>query len=99
MRSKIEVPQYTSNQYPTDALPLCFTSVKPTLHISVLNGALWDMDQVHSGICEFGLLPSRTCEASLTVKCPLVQETNKMHVLTVTDRCDNLQYDLTPSTS
>ena len=26
------------------------------VHISVLNGALWDMEQVHSGICETGLL-------------------------------------------
>ena len=25
-------------------------------HISVLNGALWDMEQVHSGICEIDLL-------------------------------------------
>ena len=23
-------------------------------HISVLNGALWDMEEVHSGICELG---------------------------------------------
>ena len=26
------------------------------VHISVLNGALWDMEQVHSEICEIGLL-------------------------------------------
>ena len=26
------------------------------VHISVLNGALWDLEQVHSGICEIGLL-------------------------------------------
>ena len=26
------------------------------LHISVLNGALWDMEQVHSGIYELGQL-------------------------------------------
>ena len=24
------------------------------VHISVLNGAFWDMEQVHSGICELG---------------------------------------------
>ena len=24
------------------------------VHISVLNGALWDMEQLHSGICELG---------------------------------------------
>ena len=26
------------------------------VHISVLNGGLWGMEQVHSGICEIGLL-------------------------------------------
>ena len=26
------------------------------VYISVLNGALWDMEQVHAGICEIGLL-------------------------------------------
>ena len=26
------------------------------VHISVLNGAIWDMEQVHSEICEIGLL-------------------------------------------
>ena len=26
------------------------------LHIHVLNGALWGMEQVHAGICEIGLL-------------------------------------------
>ena len=25
------------------------------VHISILNGAMWDMEQVHSGICEIGL--------------------------------------------
>ena len=25
------------------------------VHISVLNDALWDMEQVHCGICEIGL--------------------------------------------
>ena len=24
------------------------------MHISVLNGALWEMEQAHSGICELG---------------------------------------------
>ena len=26
------------------------------VHIAVLNGALWDLEQVHSGICELGHL-------------------------------------------
>ena len=29
---------------------------KRNVHISVLNGALWDMEQVQSWICEIGLL-------------------------------------------
>ena len=31
------------------------------LHISVLNGALWDMRQVHAGICEIGLVRVTKC--------------------------------------
>ena len=30
------------------------------VHISVLNGALWDMEQVHPGIGEIGLLRTHT---------------------------------------
>ena len=29
------------------------------VHISVLSGALWDMEQVHSGICEIALVCSK----------------------------------------
>ena len=29
------------------------------VHISVLNGASWEMEQVHSGICEIGLLDAQ----------------------------------------
>ena len=35
------IPQYTQNR---------------NVHISVLNGVVWDMGQVHCGICETGLL-------------------------------------------
>ena len=34
-------------------IPYCSIQNK-NVHISVLNGALWDMEQVHSGICELG---------------------------------------------
>ena len=37
-------------------IPQC-TIQNRNVHISVLNGALWDMGQVHRGICEIGLLP------------------------------------------
>ena len=36
-------------------IPQCSIQ-KRNVHISVLNGALWDMEQVHSRICEIGLL-------------------------------------------
>ena len=35
-------------------IPQC-TIQNRNVHISVLNGALWDMEQVHYGICEIGL--------------------------------------------
>ena len=35
-------------------IPQC-TIQNRNVHISILNGALWDMGQVHSGICEKGL--------------------------------------------
>ena len=34
-------------------IPQC-TIQNRNVHISVLNGALWDMGQVHCGICEIG---------------------------------------------
>ena len=36
-------------------IPHCFIQNR-NVHISVLNGALWDMEQMHSGICELGQL-------------------------------------------
>ena len=36
-------------------IPQC-TIQNRNVHISVLNGTLWDTDQVHCGICEIGLL-------------------------------------------
>ena len=36
-------------------IPQC-TIQNRNVTISVLNGALWDMEQVHGGICEIGLL-------------------------------------------
>ena len=38
-------------------IPQCSVQ-KRNVHISVLNGALKDMKQVHSGICEIGLVTS-----------------------------------------
>ena len=36
-------------------IPQCIIQNR-IVHISVLNGVLWDMEQVHYGICETGLL-------------------------------------------
>ena len=33
-----------------------YTIQNRNVHISVLNGALWDMELVHCGICEIDLL-------------------------------------------
>ena len=50
------------------------------VHISVLNGALWDMEQVHCGVCEIGL--SHGCThvgcASLTqdIECNIIYINN-----------------------
>ena len=35
------------------------------VHISVLNGALWDIGKVHCRICEFDLLETTGCEAAV----------------------------------
>ena len=51
-------PQQTNLTNPTmhqSHIPQC-TIQNRNVHISVLNGAMWDMGQVHCGICEFGLL-------------------------------------------
>ena len=40
-------------------IPQC-TIQNRNVHISVLNGALWDMGQVHCGISEIGLFVGRT---------------------------------------
>ena len=39
-------------------------NVHISVHISVPNGALWDMEQVYSGICEIGLLQYGTLHLS-----------------------------------
>ena len=41
------------------------------VHISVLNGALWDMEQVHLGICEIGLLLWQLATPPVSVSCCL----------------------------
>ena len=53
--------QNTCNyNWPVSQIPECICSIcsirSRNAHISVPNGTLWDMKQVHSGICEIGLL-------------------------------------------
>ena len=47
-------------------IPQC-TIQNRNVYISVLNGALWDMEQVHCGICEMGLLQSIFCYSMIAV--------------------------------
>ena len=49
--------------WPNLQIPECTCSISQNapfrtrnVHISVLNGAFWDMEQAHSGICDIGLL-------------------------------------------
>ena len=62
------------------------------VHISVLNGALWDMEQVHSGICEFGqLLLNNTIS---TIRDQMLYLANEQIAMTqLTLKCD-YRYDI-----
>ena len=44
---------FTNPQMHFFHIPQCSIQNR-NVHISVLNGALWDMEEVHSGICELG---------------------------------------------
>ena len=70
---------------PTSQIPECTCSISHVRcstpnrngHICVLNGALWNMEQVHSGICEIGLLLNSCCylatnnDNTSQINCPL----------------------------
>ena len=49
------VTKFTNPRMHLFPIPQCFIQNR-NVNISVLNGILWDMEQVHSGICEIGLL-------------------------------------------
>ena len=51
----IEWTNFTNPRMHLFHIPQCSIQNR-NVHISVLNGALWDMKQVHSGICELGQL-------------------------------------------
>ena len=48
---------------------------------SVLNGVLWDMGQVHCGICEIGLLPLHNCTTTSKRECLIEQWHYMWHLL------------------
>ena len=52
----LQVIQFTNPTVHLLHIPQC-TLQNRNVHISALNGALWDMEQVHCGICEIGRLP------------------------------------------
>ena len=51
----MELTWFTNARMPLFHIPQCSIQNR-NVHISVINGALWDTEQVHSGICEIGLL-------------------------------------------
>ena len=54
------IDQFNKSQNAPAPYPQCPIQNR-NVHISVLNGALWDMKQVHSGICELGQLGKFQC--------------------------------------
>ena len=65
----------TRKMYPFDDVimpiwqrPQCIIQNR-NVHISVLNGALWYMGQVHCGICEIGLLHHTVLCGAITYPC------------------------------
>ena len=68
-------------------IPQC-TIQNRILHISVLNGVLWDMEKVHCGICENALL--RLIKAQLMKKHVSVCEIYTEH----DDKYDNMNIGL-----
>ena len=49
-----QIDQITNPKIHLFHIPQCSIQNR-NVHISVLNGALWDMEQVHSGTCEIGV--------------------------------------------
>ena len=52
----LQLTNFTNPRMQLFHIPQCSIQNR-NVHISVLNGALWDMEQVHSGICELCQLP------------------------------------------
>ena len=52
-------------------IPECFIQNR-NVHISVLNGAFCDMEQVRSGICEIGLLMITLDATHINISCLLI---------------------------
>ena len=56
MSEVVSIEQYHNSQNAPVPYPTMLHSEQKCVHISVLNEALWDMEQVHSGIYEQGQL-------------------------------------------
>ena len=62
---------WLSSKRPISPTPQCTCSISHNasftveMHTSVLNGALWDMEQMHCGVCSIWTLKTHFCEISL----------------------------------
>ena len=59
--------QFHKSQKAPVLYPQCFIHNR-NVHISVLNEALWDMEKVHSWICEIGQLYQTPCKKFVTCR-------------------------------
>ena len=58
-------------------IPQCSIQNK-NAHISVLNGALWDMERGHSGICEIGIFEVLTMACANMTTTPTEKNTSRI---------------------
>ena len=63
-----ELTEFTNPTMHLSHTPQC-TIQNRNVHISVLNGALWDMGQVHYGICKTDLLEQLKKNKAQTMMC------------------------------
>ena len=58
-----------------------YTIQNRNVHISVLNGVLWDMEQIHWGICEIDLLLEHSVYCWFTIDHEKLNELQKKDII------------------
>ena len=76
-------------------IPEC-TIQNRNVHICVLNGALWDMEQVNCGICKLGqvdtkLLPKQMLSTIMAMICIMSPKQNDRHFVDDILKCNLLK--------